>query len=455
MIRVLSSIILCLGLAACAVGPDYQRPELLTPARYAGPSLGDTGKPASPAPWWRGFEDETLDDLIRSALENNRDLEAARARLEEARSLIGAEKAAFLPGFDAEISGSATRELDGPQRTSENAEAAGLFSFVPDLFGRTRRSVEAAEAEAQARAALLADLERTTVAAVAATYVEVIRTEARLALLSESLALQQRTLEIVEQRSGAGIAPSLDVKRAEADLAQTRSERGRLEIARSEALNALAVLTGRHVGALNLDRRTDVPDFVDEPAVGAPIDLLRNRGDLRAAEAFLAAATAEIGVETADLYPSLRLPGSVAVDLTDPAGMTARSVAQISAVLDLPIFDGGARRAEVGAAEARAREALVVYEAALLQALSDVEQSLVAVRARAARQKDLAEAIAASRESFEQFNALYQEGLASFIDVLDAQRTLISSRESFVDSQADVALATIRLHESLGVPVRR
>lgn len=440
-----------LALCGCAVGPDYQRPDFGLPETY---SVQVDEAESRPSPWWTGFEEPALDALVKTALEDNREIAAALARLDAARAIIRAERSGLYPQLDAELSGQAQNELDGGLGAS-SAEASGIFSFTPDLFGRQRRAMEAARRGSEGQAARLEDVRRLTAAAVAGQYVELARARARLDLLETSLELQRQTLRIVEQRYGAGLSAELEVRRAEADLARTRSQRGTLDIAAADAGTALAVLIGAQPGAWSPPEIETIPDYPTQIRTGVPADLVRRRPDIRAAEAALAAATAEIGIETADLYPRLSLPGRISADLGSTAGIGEMVLAQVSAVIDIPLFDAGGRRADITAAEARAAAALADYEQTLLSALGEVESSLVAIRSLDARRDDLRQAVDASEQAFDQLNALYREGLASFIDILDAQRTLINSRESYVNSQAELARASITLQTALAAPGAR
>lgn len=437
------------ALGACVAGPDYQRPDFVWPQDYS-LTLEESGP--GPVPWWTGFGEPRLDALVDTALSDNREIEAALARLDAARAVIRAERSGLYPRLDGELSAGASSALDGGGSES-SAEAAGLLAFTPDLFGRQRRAVEAARARAQAQTAVLEDVRRLTAAAVATQYVELSRARARLDLLEASLELQRQTLRIVEQRFEAGLSAELEVRRAEADLARTRSQRGTLDIAAADAQNALAVLTGARPGVWIPPETGMIPEYDAAIGTGMPAELVRRRPDIRAAEAELAAATAEIGVEAADLYPSLSLPGSIRAGLGDASGIGEGAVAQLAAVIDIPLFDAGGRRADIAAAQARAEAALADYEQVLLLALSDVETALVAIRALEARRDDLEQAVAASEDAFDQLNALYREGLATFIDILDAQRTLIDSREAYVNSQAELARGVITLQTGLASPL--
>ncbi len=438
--------------SACAAGPDYTPPATPEPEQYSRTLDRQIAEPSGEA-WWTGFGDDTLTTLVEASLASNLDIAQGSQRLAAAEALLGAAQSDFLPTVD----GGASYAL---RSSGADAASASLsLSQVIDTNGRLRRSEERARADLMATRYDLQDIRRLTAASAAALYVDLRRAQTRLALLDASLALQQRTLDIVEQRAQAGLSADLDVRRAAADLARTRAQRGALELQQARARNALAVLLGQVPGqpldlldareetsteALGLTYRTAI-------AVDTPTDLLRNRPDLRAAEFQLVAATADVGVQAADLYPSLRLPGSIAADFDD--GLSTDLTAGLSAVLDIPLFDFGRRQAEVTAAEARAAEAALAYEQAVLRALQEVETGLVAIESIEARLADLEIAVEEGERAYDQLNALYREGLASFIDVLDAQRTLIGSRESLVDTEADLASAVIDLNVALAAPI--
>ena len=308
------------ALSACAVGPDYERPELPVPDSFI-----STYRPAlTAAPdeaWWRGFDDPALTGLIDTAMAENNDIGIGVARLEEAEALIRAEGADFFPSIDGFVESDASEQIgNGSEGDTDIAEgdpdgeddgdptsdpdsggfgggfdaggdgvSAGLaFSFVPDIFGGQRRGLEQARASAAAAAFSLEDVRRLTAAAVAERYVELRRTDARLALLDTSLDLQQQTLDIVTARAEAGLSADLDVRRAEADLARTRASRGDLAIAEADAAYALAVLIGRPPQETIVPPASEddpIPSYAAGPPVGLPADLVRRLPDLRAAEA--------------------------------------------------------------------------------------------------------------------------------------------------------------------------
>lgn len=442
--------LIALLLGGCAAGPDPVAPTPGAPERYAAAPAADPGLTRDEA-WWAGFESPDLSRLIETGLDQNLTVAAALARLEAAEARIGAARAGLFPAIDGEVSVDAQTEPGGGEVDSA-AQGGVLLSWTPDLFGRQRRAIEAARADAASQAALAADLKRLTAAAIASAYLDLARVQARFELLDTSLDLQRQTLRIVEQRFEAGLSAGLDVERARADLARTQAQRGTLAVARAQALNGLAVLTGRTLSGWTPPTPTAIPAFDREIAPGVPAGLIRRRPDLRAAEADLAAALARVGVARARLYPQLSLPGAITADL-DPADFAGDAVVQIAAVLDVPLFDAGARRAEISASRAEARAALADYEQALLEAVADVEISLSRIAAVEARRAELARAVEASEAAFAQLDALYREGLATFIDILDAQRTLIDSREAALEADAALAQAVVDLYAALGAPV--
>lgn len=439
-------------LAGCASAPPLEpiRPNMPVAADYAADYRPPAGEDEL---WWRGFGDPALDALVDKALADNLSVEAARARLASALALLDAERADRLPRIDGFGDAAAVAELDdGGSDISLSAGLTGIFDT--NLNGRLSREIELRLAQSRGATYQLADARRLVAAAVSQTYIEMRRGEERLALLDESTDLQERTLRIVTLRFEAGLSANLDVRRAAADLAQTRAQRGLIELSLADAANVLATLVGEQPGGvppLSTGGR-GIPAFVAGPPRGVPADLVRRRPDLLVAEADLAAASAAVGIEQADLYPSLVIPGQIGIDGLGAADIASSVLATIAAAIDLPLFDGGRRRAEIRSAEAAASASLAVYRQTLLDALAEVETSLVAIRAYQSRLADLALAIEESEAAYEQSNALYREGLTSLFEVLDVQRQLISSREAYVDAEAALAAAVVDMYRAVGAP---
>ena len=445
MSRMLSVGALTMVLGACAsVGPVELEPQVAPPPVYA------TDLPPSgiDRDWWLGYDDPVLDALVRRGLEANLDIDAAADRLASAAALLRAERADRLPSVDG--TAQAGVALSNDEQVTATAGLFGLFD--PDISGRLAAEIRAAAADYAEREFLLADQRRIVAAAIANQYIEYRRTGAQLELLDESTDLQERTLRIVTLRFEAGLAANLDVRRAAADLAQTRARRGLIAISRAEAQNALAVLLAEPPGVFEIAAlgASEIPDYGLGPPAGVPADLLRRRTDILAAEARLARAAADVGIEQADLRPSLTIPGTLGLGDGSLGGLFSDFLVSIGAALDLPIFDGGRRRAEVDAAQADARARLAEYRAIFLQSLGEVENALVAIDAYRERNTELAEAIEQSETALSQSNALYREGLTSLFDVLDAQRQLIASRQALIDSEAALASSYAAFHAAIG-----
>lgn len=433
-------------LSACArTEPVTLAPEVSPPPVYA-TDLPPSGLDQE---WWRGFEDPVLDTLVRRGLAANLDLDAASDRLAAAAALLRAERADRLPSLDA--GGEAGLRIGND---SDLTATAGLFGlFNPDVDGRLAAEIRAAVADYAEAEYFVADQQRLVTAAIASQYIEYRRAGAQLELLDQSSDLQQQTLRIVTLRFEAGLAANLDVRRAAADLARTRARRGLIAISRADALNALAVLLAEPPGVFSVpaqEDRGDIPDYARGPEAGVPADLLRRRADILAAEARLARAAANIGIEQADLRPSLSIPGDLLLGDGSLGGLLGDFLLTLGAAIDVPVFDGGRRRAEVAAARADADARLAQYRATFLQALGEVETSLVAINAYQQRNVELEQAIEQSEAALSQSDALYREGLASLFDVLDAQRQLISSRQDLIDSEAALARSFVSFYTAIG-----
>lgn len=443
------------ALAACAVTPEPppQAPQL--PEAFVSAPEADGDTPA-PRAWWRSFDDPALTEAVDTVLAGNPGVAETLARLEEAGALREAFRSDLFPVIDGFADANAAARAGGGEDASgEIGLSAGLaLDYDADLAGGNRLRLDAAIAQFEAASYGVEEARRLAAEAAALQYIAYRRAGARLDLLETSLELQERTLEIVTARFEAGLSPALDVDRAAADLARTAADRGLLDADRRAAAFALATLAGRFPGDFNISEPANesaIPRLEARPVSGLPRDLLRNRPDVQRAERLLVAELAALGAERADLLPSLRLPGQVSLGASDLTN-TAEPVAALSlgALVDIPLFDRGRRQAEVTAQRARADAAFVQWQAAILAAVSDVENSLVRIDALNRRLDRLERAAAASENAYRQLDALYREGLATFIDVLDAQRTLIANREAVVAARAELASEQVRLSSALG-----
>lgn len=453
------SLYVLLGLlGGCATaGADYTRPKVAPPDAYAAQPAGVL-QAETEARWWRTFGDPALDHLISRALAANLDAKLAIARLEEARALARGARAERLPGggvnaayqrrhlADLERFGTAPRDGDMFQ---VGAEA----DWEIDLFGRVRRSIEAAEAEVGGAAALLRGARVAVAADVASRYFELRGAEAALRVARASIANQRRSLEVTRKLAAAGAGARLDIVRAEAQLSAVEATVPPIEQQIAVARHALAVLLGE--APQDFAGPAGAPPALPQVtsiAVGTPEELLRRRPDIQAAERALAAANARAGAARAELFPSVRLTGVIGLLSGSLGNLVSGGALSFAAgpSVDWGVFDLPRLRAQVGAADARTEGALVNYHRTVLDALREVEDSLVtygAVRSRLAR---LVEQAAASREAARMASIRFRAGEGQFLDVLDAERTLVEAEAALVDAQAQHLLSVVGIYRALG-----
>lgn len=452
--RLVGVVLLALATQACAVGPNY-RPQaaaaLHVPDRYQAPAA-ESIDAAGLAHWWTAFNDPTLTSLVERTLAGNTDLAAAQARLRAARASLKASRGALLPSLSAGGSASRQEVVEGPGGGNSGFQAGLDAAYEVDLFGGIRRSVEAARANAQSSAASLADVQRSLVAEVALNYIDARSTQARLAVARQNIAIQDETLQIVRWRVEAGLVSNLDLQQAIAQRAQTAATIPTLEQSYAASVNRIATLIGQAPGAVTAEMAAQQPIPLGPDAVeaGLPADLLNRRPDLIAAERSLAAEVARIGVAEADLYPALRLSGSLSSNSTSFSALGDNIIGNLLGSITAPIFQGGQIRARIEQQRATADVALANYRGAVLTALEDVENALVSIDRTKARESELVTAEAAARESVSLAEAQYQSGLIDFQALLSTQQSLLSAQDSRTTARAARASASIQLFKALG-----
>jgi NodT family efflux transporter outer membrane factor (OMF) lipoprotein len=462
-----SALILSVSaLSGCAVGPDYRAPQTATPDEWRalpGAGVRQEGPDApSLAAWWTSLNDPALDGLIDRALDHNRTAAQARARVLEARARRGVAGADFVPSIGASASGSRT---SSESRLSSQSEAdligdqdevysTGLDSLWElDLFGGKRRAFEAASAQLAAAEADLRDVLVTLLGDVALSYTDVRTAQSRLAYAEANLKAQADVLDITRWRANAGLVSVLDVEQATASYEQTRATIPTLESSLAQAMHRLAVLTGEQPGALTeqLAERRPVPVAPVDIVAGVPADVLRRRPDIRAAERRLAAQTAQVGVATAALYPSLSLSGSITLQaLTASEVLDGFQTDRMGVSLSMPLFQGGALRRNLDAQNALVEQALAAYEGTVLTAYEEVENGLTAWTNEHRRREALAAAVASARRASELALVQYNSGLVDFQTVVNADRQLISLEDSLAVSNGETTANYIRLYKALG-----
>lgn len=442
-----------------SVGDDYEPPELELPTAWQDvddPAIVPDQEIASH--WWTVFNDPILTRLIETASQDNLNLKAAVARVVEARARLGVVTGDRIPQLEA--SGSITRQRISenglfPFSTTDTLYSAGLAaSWEIDLFGRIRRSVEAAAADYQASEEDYIDVMITLYAEIARTYLNVRTYQARLAAAEANIGSQRQVLDLTRARLKHGLATDLDVAQAERVLASSEAEVPPLRIELSRSINTMAVLVGRQPGALHLELST--PDSIPVPpkriTIGVPVDLLRQRPDIRRAERQLAAQTARIGVAAADLYPSFSLTGTFGYESIDSGDLfdAGSRVFTFGPALRWRLFEGGRIRNEIKVQEALTEQALLTYEQTVLNALNEVENALVAYVEQRIRFEALQRSVDASRRSEELATDLYKEGLTDFQNVLDAQRALFDFENQLAAARGNSAANFVQLYKALG-----
>jgi NodT family efflux transporter outer membrane factor (OMF) lipoprotein len=454
------------------VGPDYEPPDFTVetvPDQWR--TTVETEMAADTTDlemWWVSFNDSLLTELIKRAEFGNLDLQAAVGRVAEARAIRGVAKGGYWP--DIVLGGAYSYQklsengLQGAQ-VPEGTESplADPFdswtfgvdlSWEIDLFGRIRRTVEAADAQLQASVEDYRDVLVTLYAEVGSAYIDARAFQTRLDFATQNVAAQENSLELTRDRFNAGLTSALDVAQAEQNLAQTRSTIPALDIGLEAALNRLAVLLGEAPGSIHgeLQASAGLPDPDDKVAYGIPADLLRRRPDIRQAERLLASQTARIGVATADLYPTLSLGGSVGLEALDfdDLGDGGSGVFSILPKITWPIFTGGKIRNQIRAEEARAAQALAAYEQTVLRALEETQNALVAYGQEKMRRDRLQEAVNASQRAVDLVETQYLSGLTNFQNLLDSQRSLFQQQDALADSEGQVVNNLIALNRALG-----
>jgi outer membrane protein, multidrug efflux system len=447
-------------LAACAVGPNYVAPAT-SPAVLEN-AQSPAFVPRMPeATWWQEFDDPELDALMRRALTANLDLRGAYDRVRSARAVFVERKLDYAPHVQLDGAYSHLDEQQpgfGTDRFNIQSDSLGFdAAWEIDLFGRVRRSVQAARADLGAESANYRDAQVTVAAEVARNYFELRGAQKRLEVARQNLESEHQTLELTQLLDQAGRGSELDVQRSRARLKATEATIPPLEAAEKQAGYRLAVLLGERPGALDQELGpAPVATYAKALPIGDPAELLRRRPDVRAAERELAAATARVGVATADLFPRVNVTGFVGFlsgdvgrlfNTTPSADARAWSIAP---TVSWAAFDLGSVRARLRASQAQSDAAAANYEKVVLTALEDTENSLVAYRTRQEQLKSLNEQAGASRRAAELAATQYREGVADFLVLLDAQRTQLEAEDSVAQAETSVNVAVVAIYKALG-----
>lgn len=443
--------------AACSVGPDYERPPMVTPATYRGQAKPEA-QTFGDLPWWQVFKDPTLQGLLVEAQKNNYDLRIAVTRVEQARALAVQARSAFYPTLD--YSGGVSRgrnsflgsvSPNGGDTTS-NALATLNVAWEIDLWGKIRRSNEAATARllstVEARNGVMVSL----IADVAQAYYELLELDLEKQIAIATTESFARSLKLFQDRLNAGAASKLDTSRAEASLASTAANIPELERQIAIKENQICVLLGRSPGPIKRDTTLLAHAVPPEIPAGIPATLLRRRPDVREAEANLIAANADIGVAVGQFFPQIGLTsllGKVSPELSAFSAGSSNAWS-VAATVAGPIFNGGLLLGQYKQAKGAYKEAELSYERTVLVSLQEVSNALVTREKLELIRSQQARAVQAYQESVRLSILRYMAGKADYFEVIDAQQQLFPTENALAQTQLDRLTVVVQLYKALG-----
>ncbi len=464
-------------LFGCTLGPNYHTPQSNVPSAYVETAVSTSTQVSSGdanlSKWWRQFGDKTLDALVDRALAHNLTLEASASRIREARFQQIEAGAAEYPSLNASGNALAYRSNAHSSSTSSSSSSGSsgssgltlptqlnfLFagfdaSWEVDLFGSTRRAVEAARANSEASVWTRRDSEVSLTAELANDYLMLRTYQARLALGKAELERQQALFVLIKARRSAGFVTDLDVNQQSTLVATAAAQIPQLDAAVRVKMHAIGVLLGEAPEALEPELAPADASLPTPPNVppGLPSELLQRRPDIRAAERQVAASSAQIGVKTTALFPKLNLmalgsfAGMTVSDLLSRQNLIAAGLGMASE----PVFNGGRNHAAVGEAREQYNQALLTYQTSVIAALRDVEDALANLHAEEARHQRLDQSVSAAESTLNIAKDRYRTGFVTFIDVLQAQYALLNARDQLLQSQALVATGLVALYKALG-----
>jgi multidrug efflux system outer membrane protein len=510
--RKIFAMTIALLLAGCEVGPNYKKPDVPVESEYGELSDGSTTQPSRMSArqipitqWWANFRDPQLDSLVERALKQNLNLQQAESRVRQARYQRSVIASGLFPNVDATAgyqhargsknialplggSGGASSSSGGasssanpilrPQVSSNSTSAppggpqsplglgglpgvdtdlyqAGFdATYEFDIFGGTRRSLEAAGADTQAAIEDRRSVLVSMLGEVARTYIELRGYQRQLAIAQATLTSERDTLEIIIERRRAGLVSDLDVAEQTSQLSNTEAVIPGLVAQVHQSIHALSILLGENPDALmeELESSAPLPPVPPEVPIGLPSDLLRRRPDIRRAERQLAAASARVGVATADLFPRFSITGQLGLDSSHADSLFDLNSRYylISPGVRWPIFDAGKIRSNISLQNELTRQAALSYQLAILQALRDVEDAIANYRQEQIRHVSLANSAKFDRDAVGLAQEQYRQGVTDFLRVLDAERSLYSAEDSLAQSDRAIAADLVALYKALG-----
>lgn len=463
-----SGWILCASaLSACTLGPDYQSPEFPFAKEWFAMSEPIAGVQTQAdeeklARWWLQFHDPLLNQLIEQALNENKNIQEALANIDKARALRRGAASAFYPSVSASTSGerrgnsrlNRSGGFSAGERERDSYNAMLDVNWELDLFGRTRRAVEAADASIEASQALMHGVRLSVLAETASTYFQVRGLQKRIDITQRNIELFKEVESLAQARFESGATTEFDLARARGERQAVEAIVPNLQAQLMDGMYRLSVLTGQqpeyHVA--RLQQATALPAPADMVPVGMRSTLLKRRPDIWQAERELASSTALIGVAEAGLFPDISLSGAIGTSAQTFGNlfMADGFTYLVGSVLSLPLFEGGALRADIAAANAEAKAALARYEQTLLNALRDVESSLVNYGKEWQTLERLRAVQDSREEAFRIARMRYEAGEEDFLVILDAERALVTARNDIIASETRILVSLTQLYKALG-----
>jgi len=482
-----------LMLTSCAVGPDFEEPPWYSPASWFGGGHRETppvrsqlvAEPIDPH-WWSLFGDPELTSLEERVARDNFDVRVATIQLAESRAQRGITAAGLYPSINGNASyerekasnrgifsafgsgsgGGGATQANGTGFGAGGIPASGKIppfdlyqygfdaSWEIDLWGRVRRSIEAADASIDSSAEARRNTLLTTLAEVARDYIQLRGVQRQIDIANENVKVQQQSVQLTRERAAGGLGSDLDVANATAQLEATTAQLPPLQQQEAQQVNAISLLLGQQPNALRaeLDAPRPVPPVPPRVPVGVPSELARRRPDIRQAEAQLHAATADVGVAVADFYPRVTLSASLGIQALQPKNLFTWDARQygFGPTVSLPIFQGGQLRATLQLRKEQQQEAAVNYERIVLNAWHEVDNALTAYDTEQKRRDELVQAVAQNRRALGLAQIRYRQGLIDFLTVLDAQRSLLQTEQQLADSTTTVSTNLVTLYKALG-----
>lgn len=450
------------GIAGCMVGPDYRRPEVPVPATWQ--NAPESHESLANMPWWELFGDPRMQDLIRTALDRNKSLRLAAARIEELRANAGVVRANRFPQVQA--TGSAAREriatagspffssggFGGLDPDFNLFTFAGDLSYQADFWGLYRRATQQARADMLATEEARLNVVISVVTGVAQAYFQLRLLDLQLEITRRTVVSFQDSLRLTRIRFEGGVASELDVRQAQTALYGATSQVPLLQQQIVQQENALRILLGQNPGPIARGLPLTAQPLPPGVPAGLPSQLLERRPDVRQAEQQLVAAYAGVGVAKAQFFPQIPLTATAGVQSTQLSTLLTGPATMWEVLLGFtqPIFTGGRLKSNLALARAVQKEAQITYEATVQQAFADVENALIAYTKTRAQLTEQRALVKAAADALRLANTRYVEGVATYLDVLDSERQLFNARLSEAQTEGAVLFALVQLYKALG-----